>query len=117
MAVLSTGPIENSPVSGVRPIQQVTVKMVNRDVVNSSTILIQGYVLNGLRTLFVLEVIVLAPNAVATRNYIANFNAYEFVFTTSGLAEESTDISVWGKNGSGTIIGAQRIVADEQLQS
>jgi hypothetical protein len=33
------------------------------------------------------------------------------------LAEESTDISVWGKNGSGTIIGAQRIVADEQLES
>ncbi|KAF6614267.1 MULTISPECIES: hypothetical protein [Paenibacillus] len=117
MTLLTTGPIENSPVSGVRTIQQVTVKMVNRDLVNSSTILIQGYVLDGLRTLFVLEVIALAPNAVATRNYTVNFNAYEFVFTTSGLAEESTDISVWGKNESGAIIGAQRIVADEQLES
>ncbi|MGM1020287.1 MAG: hypothetical protein ACQEXV_07000 [Bacillota bacterium] len=117
MAVLSTGPIENSPVSGARPIQQVTVKMVNRDVVNSSIILIQGYFLNGLRTLYVLEQIALAPNAVTTKNYTANFNAYEFVFTTSGPAEESTDISVWGKNGSGVIIDVQRIVADEQLES
>lgn len=117
MAILTTGPIENSPVGGVEQIQQVTVKMVNRDLVNSSTILIQGFILNGLRTLHVLEQIALAPNAVVTRNYLANFDAYEFVFTTSGLAEESTDISVWGKNGSGTIIGAQRIVADEQLES
>ncbi|MGP0580130.1 hypothetical protein ACTP13_24450 [Paenibacillus peoriae] len=116
MAVLSTGPIENSPVSGVRQIQQVAVKMVNRDLVNSSTILIQGYVLNGLRTLYVLEKFELPPNAVATRNYAVDFDAYEFVFTTSGLAEESTDISVWGKNGSGVIIDVQRIVADEQLE-
>ncbi|MEK5493972.1 hypothetical protein MKZ24_25070 [Paenibacillus sp. FSL R7-0297] len=117
MAVLSTGPIENSPVSGVRQIQQVTVKIVNRDSVNSSTILIQGYFLNGLRTLYVLEEISLTPNVVITRNYGANFNAYEFVFTTGGLAEESTDVSVWGRDGSGVIIDVQRIVADEQLES
>ncbi|WP_348625073.1 hypothetical protein ABFT51_12390 [Paenibacillus peoriae] len=117
MAVLSTGPIENSPVSGIRPIQQVTVKIINRDLVNSSIILIQGYFLNGLRTLNALEQIALAPNAVVTRNYLVNFDAYEFVFTTSGLAEESTDISVWGKNASGTIIDVQRIVANEQLES
>ncbi|MFK4301734.1 MULTISPECIES: hypothetical protein [unclassified Paenibacillus] len=117
MAVLSTGPIENSPVSGARPIQQVTVKIINQDLVNSSTILIQGYFLNSLRTLYVLEEVVLAPNAVTTKNYVANFDAYEFVFTTSGPAEESTDISVWGRNGSGEIIDAQRIVADEQLDS
>ncbi|QNR69502.1 MULTISPECIES: hypothetical protein [Paenibacillus] len=117
MSVLSTGPIENSPVSGVRPIQQVTVKIINRDLVNSSIILIQGYFLNGLRTLYVQEEIFLAPNAVTTKNYVVNFDAYEFVFTTSGLAEESTDISVWGKNGSGEIIDVQRIVADEQLES
>jgi hypothetical protein len=117
MAVLSTGPIENSPVSGVRLIQQVTVKLVNRDLVNSSTILIQGYFLNGVRTLYVLEEIFLAPNAVTTKNYVADFDAYEFVFTTSGPAEESTNISVWGTNGSGVILSVQRIVADEQLKS
>ncbi len=31
MEVLSTGPIENRPVGGIRPTQQVTVKIVNRD--------------------------------------------------------------------------------------
>ncbi|ASR47703.1 hypothetical protein B4V02_13975 [Paenibacillus kribbensis] len=117
MAVLSTGPIENSPVSGIRPIQQVTVKIINRDLVNSSIVLIQGYFLNGIRTLYVLEQMALAPNTVTTKNYLADFDAYEFVFTTSGLAEESTDISVWGKNGNGEIIDVQRVVADEQLNS
>ncbi|MGQ3480271.1 hypothetical protein [Paenibacillus sp. TY11] len=117
MAVLSTGPIENSPVSGIRPIQQVTVKIVNQDVVDFSTILIQGYFLNDVRTLYVLEELSLAPNVVITKNYTANFDAYEFVFTTNGPAEESTNISVWGRNGSGAIIDVQRIVADEQLES
>ncbi|MHA6533850.1 hypothetical protein [Paenibacillus sp. BAC0078] len=117
MAVLSTGPIENSPVGGIRLIQQVTVKVINRDPVNSSIILIQGYFLNASRNLYVLEEFTVAPNAVITKNYGADFNAYEFVFTTSGPAEENTDISVWGKNGSGAILSVQRIVADEQLES
>ncbi|WP_025716714.1 hypothetical protein [Paenibacillus sp. 1-18] len=117
MAVLSTGPIENSPVSGIRPIQQVTVKIVNQDAADSSTILIQGYFLNDVRTLYVIEELSLAPNIVITKNYTADFDAYEFVFTTSGPAEESTNISMWGRNGSGSIISAQRIVANEQLDS
>ncbi|MDO7485099.1 hypothetical protein ACIQYG_06325 [Peribacillus sp. NPDC096622] len=116
MAVLSTGPIENSPVNDVRPTQQVTIKMVNRDSVNSATVLIQGYYLNDSRTLYVLEVVLLAPNEVATRNYYANFNAFEFLFTTGGLAEESTGISVWGRNASGQLISSQRLVSDEQLE-
>ncbi|GGF79288.1 hypothetical protein GCM10010912_25410 [Paenibacillus albidus] len=117
MAVLSTGPIENSPVGGVRSIQQITVKMLNRDPANFATNLIQGFFLNGLRTLYVLEEVFLAPNTVVTKNYGANLDAYEFVFTTSAQAEASIDISVWGKSGSGAIIGVQRIVADEQLRS
>ncbi|MDQ0874564.1 hypothetical protein QFZ77_003223 [Paenibacillus sp. V4I3] len=116
MAVLSTGPIENNPVDGVRPTQQVTIKMVNRDSVNSSTVLIQGYFLNGSRTLYVLEEVSLGPNEVVTRNHFANFDAFEFVFTTSGPAEESTEISVWGRNGSGEFISSQRLVSDEQLE-
>ncbi|MEX6701643.1 hypothetical protein ABS315_18765 [Peribacillus frigoritolerans] len=116
MAVISTGPIENSPVNGVRPTQQVTIKMVNRDSVNSATVLIQGYFLNGSRTLYVLEEVLLTPNEVATRNHYANFDAFEFVFTTSGPAEESTEISVWGRNESGQLISSQRLVSDEQLE-
>ncbi|UQZ36913.1 hypothetical protein C2I18_27295 [Paenibacillus sp. PK3_47] len=116
MALLSTGPVANDPVNGIRQIQQVTVKIVNRDSANATAILIQGYILDGVRTLYVLEELVVAPNAVITRNYGANFNAYEFVFTTSGSAEASTDVSVWGRSGSGEIIDVQRIVAEEQLE-
>ncbi|KAA8745409.1 hypothetical protein [Paenibacillus sp. UASWS1643] len=100
MAILSTGPIENRPVGGVRPTQQVTVNFVNRDSANSSSVLVQGYFLNGTRTLYVLEVVSLTPNEVETRNYFANFDGFQFVYTTSGPAEESTEISVWGKNAS-----------------
>lgn len=114
MAVLSTGPIVNNPVNGVRLTQQVTIKMVNQDSVNSSAVLIFGYhQLNGTRTLYVLEQILLAPNEVATRNYFANFDAFEFVFTTVGLAAESTQISVWGRNESGELISPQRLVSNE----
>ena len=115
MGLFSTGPIENNPVSGVRPTQQVTIKMVNRDSVNTSTVLIQGYFLNGTRTLYVLEQVSLSPNAVVTRDYFANLNAYEFVFTTSGLAEESTEISVWGRNATGELISSHRVVSEEQV--
>jgi YVTN family beta-propeller protein len=117
MAILSTGPIENRPVGGVRPTQQVTIKFVNRDSTNSSTVLVQGYYLNGTRTLYVLEVVSLIPNEVATRNYFANFDSFEFVFTTSGPAAESTEISVWGKNASGQLVTAHRLVSDELLGS
>ncbi|MBW5444646.1 hypothetical protein GE107_01015 [Cohnella sp. CFH 77786] len=111
MAVLSTGPVDNSPVSTER----LLVKLVNRDAVNGATVLIQGYHLDGSRTLYVLEQFAIAPNAVITKNYFAAFAAYEFVFTTGGPAEASTEISVWGLNGNGEIVSAQRIVADEEL--
>jgi hypothetical protein len=117
MAILSTGPIENRPVGGVRPTQQVTIKMVNRDSANSSTVIIRGFHLNGTRTLYVLETVTLTPNEVVTRNYFANFDAFQFVFTTSGPAAESTEISVWGKSGSGELVTAHRLVSDELLGS
>ncbi|WP_241156683.1 hypothetical protein [Bacillus sp. FJAT-42376] len=41
MGILSTGPIENNPVNGVRPSQLVTVKVDNRDSANSSVVLIR----------------------------------------------------------------------------
>ncbi|MDO0825300.1 hypothetical protein [Desulfosporosinus nitroreducens] len=113
MAILSTGPIENRPVGGVRPTQQVTVKIDNNDSTNSSSVLLQGYHLNGTRTLYVLELFIVAPNQVITKDYFANFDAFEFVFTTSGPAEGSTEISVWGKSGSGQLIAAHRLVLDE----
>ena len=115
MEILSTGPIENRPVGGVRPTQQVTVKIDNNDSVNSSTVLIQGYSLNGTRSLYVLELFTVAPNQVVTKNYFVNFDSFEFVFTTSGTAAESTEISVWGKNSAGQLVAAHRLVSSELL--
>ena len=92
-------------------------QIVNRDSINFSSVHIQGYKLNSLRTLYVLEEISIAPNEVITRNFGADFDAYEFVFTTDGFAEISTEVSVWGRNESGAIIDVQRVVAEEQSET
>ncbi|WP_241680094.1 hypothetical protein [Metabacillus mangrovi] len=117
MAILSTGPIENSPAGGSRPTQTVTVKIDNSSGTDSSTILIQGYQLNGTRTLYVSELLAIAPNQVITKNYFADVNAFEFVFTTGDAAASATEISVWGKNASGQLVAAHRLVFDELSSS
>ena len=117
MAILATGPIENNPVSGIRPTQQVTIKIDNHDSINSSTVLIKGFVLNGTRTLYVSELFSVAPNQVITKNYFANLNAFEFVFITGDPAADQTEISVWGKGASGQLVAAHRLVSSERLGS
>lgn len=47
MSFLSTGPIENNPVGGVRPTQQVTLRIDNRSDTTASTVSIQGYYMSG----------------------------------------------------------------------
>ncbi len=64
-----------------------------------------------------LEQITITPNEVVTRNYFANLDSFQFVFTISGLAAESTEVSVWGKNASGQLVTAHRLVSDELLGS
>jgi hypothetical protein len=113
MAILTTGPIVNTPISGVRLTQTVTIKIVNNDPVNTSTVLIEGYYLNGTRTLYVLESVPLGPGEVITRNHYANFDGYEFLFTTSGDAAKQTEISVWGKDANGELVDAHRLVSSE----
>lgn len=115
MVILSTGPVENNPVSGVRPTQQVTIKIDNNSSEDFSTISIQGFALNGSRTLYVNEELSVAPNQVITRTYFGNLNAFEFIFTTGGTAEGETEISVWGKNASGQLVTAHRLVSSELL--
>ncbi|MBE0343801.1 YncE family protein, partial [Paenibacillus sp. 28ISP30-2] len=56
-----------------------------------------------------------APNQVVTKNYFANFDAFEFVFTTGGVALSQTEISVWGKNAAGQLVTAHRLVSSELL--
>ncbi|MGC5773953.1 hypothetical protein [Paenibacillus pabuli] len=113
MAILSTGPIENNPVSGVRPTQQVTVRLVSR-AMDSVTVSIQGYVLSTTRTLYVSEMISIAPNEAVTRDYFADLNAFEFVFGTSTEGTEEVGISVWGKQASGQLVDAHRVVEHER---
>lgn len=79
--------------------------------------LLQGYRLNATRILYALENINIGPNQVITRNLTANFDAFEFVFTTSGPAEASTQISVWGRDVAGQLVAAHRVVSDELLGS
>ncbi|MBM0632750.1 collagen-like protein, partial [Paenibacillus polymyxa] len=57
----------------------------------------------------------MGPNAVITRNFFANLDAFEFVFTTSGPAVNETQISVWGKDALGQLVPAHRLVSDELL--
>lgn len=117
MAILSTGPIENNAVSGVRPTQRVTVKMVMRNATGSSSVSIQGFVLGSARTLYVSEVIELAPNQVVTRDYYADLDGFEFVFITGEVGEDDIGISVWGKNAAGQLVNAHRVVSHENLGS
>ncbi|MGG1616532.1 YVTN family beta-propeller repeat-containing protein, partial [Paenibacillus sp. NRS-1781] len=116
MVVISTGPIENNYVSGVRPTHRVTVKIYNCDTVNSSTVLIQGFYLNGTRTLYAVDFITVNSNGVITKDYYADFDSFEFVFTTDeSVTENEIQVSVWGKNSMGQLVTAHRIVSSELL--
>jgi hypothetical protein len=114
MAFLWTGPIENSPVLGTRPAQLVTVKLANDDVVNFYTLAIQGFVLGASRTLYVNELFTIAPNEVLTKNYFADLDAFEFVFSMIEEDEVQVGISVWGKQASGQLVDAHRVVTWEK---
>ncbi|WP_342570735.1 exosporium glycoprotein BclB-related protein [Paenibacillus sp. FSL R5-0749] len=116
MSFLSTGPIENNAVSGVRPTQTVTVKIDNRSNVATSTIQIQGYYMSGgMRVLYISETFDLAPNQVITNNYFANLDAFEFTFTTTATINDPVQVSVWGKSSTGSLVTAHRLVSSELL--
>ncbi|MDR9747333.1 exosporium glycoprotein BclB-related protein [Paenibacillus taichungensis] len=116
MSFLSTGPIENNSVSGVRPTQSVTVRMDNRSDVTASNIQLQGYYMSGgLRILYVSESLDIAPNQVITNNYYANVDAFEFTFTTTTTVDDPVQVSVWGKSSTGSLVTAHRLVSSELL--
>ncbi|MFA9556957.1 hypothetical protein ACERII_06625 [Evansella sp. AB-rgal1] len=117
MPILSTGPIENNLVNGVRPSQQVTIKIDNRNSANFSIVSILGFSLNASRTLYVQEVFSVAPNQVITEDYLANFNGFEFIFTIEESMEDQTQISVWGKRSDGELVTAHRLVPSELLET
>lgn len=100
MVLLSTGPVENNLVGGVRPTQRVTVRIDNRSDVQASTVSVQGYyMLGGVRNLYVSESINVAANQVITTSYYADLDAFEFIFITpsESPADDPIQVSLWGK--------------------
>lgn len=110
MTVLTTGLIENPPVSGIRATTLLTVRVVNNDTSPASIEISGSYVSGTTTILYALELFILDPGEVATRNYSANFNAFQFLFTTSS---PDVEISAWGKDSQGNLIAAHRVLPAE----
>ncbi|OMF60435.1 hypothetical protein MKY66_02475 [Paenibacillus sp. FSL R5-0766] len=116
MAVISTGPIENNIVAGNgHPTQRITVRLDNRNTISIYTVLVQGYYLVGVRTLYVEELFNVLPNQVITKDYYAGLDAFEFIFITGDDTEDEVQISVWRKNENGQLVTAHRLVSEELL--
>ncbi|SDW96493.1 hypothetical protein [Paenibacillus sp. CF384] len=113
MPFLSTGPVANHAVGAIDRVQQLVVRMVNRDLINMSTVLVEGFYLNGDRTMYVYELVSLLPNQTFMKVNYADFDAYEYQFTIGGDGANQTEISAWGKTGTGRLVDAQRLIAVE----
>jgi len=110
MAFLTTGLIDNTAVSGVRPSSTLSVLISNNDTV-SVTVQIEGFFQSGATKVFyVQELFALPAGNVAQRNYYADLEAFEFQFTVNS---EAVNISAWGKDPSGNLTTAQRVVSQE----
>ncbi|MBO7742872.1 hypothetical protein I8J29_01600 [Paenibacillus sp. MWE-103] len=116
MAIISTGPIDNSPTAGLGISQQAAIHLVNRGASGAATVLIQGYYLTGSRTLYVLEQIVLAPNEHAVKRYFAGLAAFEFVLDVTGPGQVGVEAALMGVSASGAVVTAVRLAAAEGLQ-
>ncbi|MEA5025903.1 MAG: hypothetical protein VB109_24060, partial [Desulfitobacterium hafniense] len=110
MAELTTGLIDNFPVNGVRPSVSVAIRITN-DGDSVEMVEIIGYYLNGLfKEVYVLEELSIIPGEVVLREYFADLDAFEFVFSTSS---ETVVISVWGKDAEGNLVDAHRVLPAE----
>ena len=109
MAILTTGIIENTPVGGVRPTTNVAVLATSET--NSSFVLIEGYYVSGnTKVLYVQEELPVTPTGVVTTNYYADFDEFEFIFTTGSI---DVTVSVWGKDNEGRLTTPHRVVSQE----
>lgn len=116
MVILSTGPINNFPVNGIRPTQRVTVKISNQSSTAFSDILLRGQNLtSSTQSPYVLELFKIDPNQVITKNFYANLDSFEFIFTVFGSAAQ-IGITVWGKSDD-QLVPAHRFVLTELNQS
>lgn len=110
MPLLTTGLIENVAVSGVRPTTRAIVRMTNNTSL-AGFVRIQGFYVNGTdKNPYVDETIPLLPGSAVSRDHYAQFDAFEFLFTTSN---DGIAVSVWGKNADGSLVGAHRVLPAE----
>lgn len=110
MAQLTTGLIENTAVSGVRPTTNLVVRITNDDTVTDTLQIIGFYLSGSTKIQYVDELLSINPGNALVRNYYAQFDAFEFQFVTSSSAVE---ISAWGKDASGNLTAAHRVVPEE----
>lgn len=112
MALLTTGLIKNTEVSGVRPSSTLSVRITNHDLVSAS-IQIRAFYLNGTTmTEYVLDVLILAPGGITNNDYYAQFDAFEFRFITSS---DAVEISAWGKNAAGDLAVVHNMLPAELI--
>lgn len=113
MASLTTGLIENNKVSGVRPCTMLLVRFYNKDL-KSITVRIDGYYWYGTsKKEYVLDYLTLAPGEVDDKSYYAEFDAFEFQFTSGS---EALEVSVWGKDNSGRQTMKYNVLPHQRFQ-
>ncbi|SDH86029.1 hypothetical protein [Desulfosporosinus hippei] len=110
MAELTTGLIENTAVLGVRPTVTVVVRITNDGTTTESVMTEGSFVMGAIKVLYVLEQINLLPGEAVERIYFADFDAFEFQFTTSS---PEIAISAWGKDTAGNLVAAHRVLPAE----
>ena len=112
MALLTTGLIKNTEVSGVRPSSTLSVRITNHDLVSAS-VQIRAFYWNGTTmTEYVCDALILAPGGVANNDYYAQFDVFEFRFIT---ISEALEISVWGKNAAGDLTVVHNMLPAELI--
>jgi len=100
MASLTTGLIENTGVSGVRPCTTLLVTISNTDLV-SATVRISGCYWTGTtKKEYVLDLLTVAPREITNNKYYANFDIFEFQFISNS---DAVEISVRGKDDAGSL--------------
>lgn len=110
MALLTTGLITNTEVSGIRPSSTLSVRITNEEIVSAS-IQIRGFYLIGTtKTEYVSDIVSLAPGGVVNSNYYAQFDAFEFRFITNS---DAVEISAWGEDSAGNLTVVHRVLPAE----
>lgn len=110
MPYLTTGLFDNTAVAGVRPSSTLTVNISNEDT-STVAIQIEGFFQSGTtKVKYVEEFFTLAAGAVTLKNYFVQFDAFEFQFFVSS---EAVGVSAWGKDATGSLTDAHRVVAEE----